>query len=92
MNALSRDLSKLFLALLQTQYGVRQDEGDGADRGNISRGGLSMDMVGVHKGLYRPAILLSQQTRWLSHIDSTWLKNPNEVSAFDMLWRKIGVT
>ena len=70
MNALFSGTIKVFLTLLQPKYTLRQNDGDGAKRRDISRGVLSMDMVGVHKGLYRPAILLSQQSRWLSRIDS----------------------
>ena len=71
MNALFGRVIKVFLALHKAKHAIGQDDGNGAQRRDIPGGGLGMVLVGVHIGLYRPVILLSQYTEWQFRIGST---------------------
>lgn len=55
MNALLGTVIKVFLALVQANDAMGQDDGDGANRGD--RGSWRLKLV-VHQSLYRPMVLV----------------------------------
>lgn len=63
MNALLGTVIKVFLTLLQADNTMGQDDGHSLDWRHLRRSRRALNLILVHKGLYRPAMLLSQLSR-----------------------------
>ena len=61
MNALFGTVIKVFLTLVKAGDTVGQNDCDGTQRCDFRWDGCALILVVGHKGLYRPAILLSQR-------------------------------
>ena len=63
MNALFGTDIKVFLTLVQADNTMGQDDGHSVDWRHLRWSRRALNLVLVHKGFYRPAMLLSQLSR-----------------------------